>query len=128
MKIWPQPDKTNTVSGAKKKSDRYPGDIVDFPNMSKRQLEECVQICKKKNTYSGDILEQLKEGRKTRSYSKGGRSFFLPLNFYSSAVYMYIRRKFGNHLPAPNTIRNWYSNLNGEPGICTEKESDICTK
>lgn len=68
-------------------------------------------------SFSDEILEQLKEGRKTRSYSENVRSFALTLNFYSNAAYQYIRRKFGNHLPALSTLRSWYSNIDGDPGI-----------
>lgn len=66
------------------------------------------------------MLKQLRYGRKTLSYNDIVRSFALTLNFYSAAAYGYVRRKFGNHLPSQRTLRTWYQNVNGDPGISTE--------
>lgn len=42
------------------------------------------------------------------------------IEYCSPAAYKYVRKKFHNHLPAPETIRRWYKSINGEPGITTE--------
>lgn len=46
------------------------------------------------------------------------------MNFYSPKAYNYVRSVFKNKLPAPSTIRNWYSNTNGSPG-CTQEALQI---
>lgn len=40
--------------------------------------------------------------------------------FYSPAAYRYLRRTLNNSLPAPSTIRSWYSAVDGGPGITHE--------
>lgn len=66
------------------------------------------------------MLEELRFGRTNLAYNDILRSFALTLHFYSPAAYEYVRKKFGNHLPSQRTLRNWYQNVNGEPGISTE--------
>jgi hypothetical protein len=44
----------------------------------------------------------------------------LSLHFYSSTAYSYVRKQFGNCLPHPNTLRKWYSTVDGSPGYIAE--------
>jgi hypothetical protein len=55
-----------------------------------------------------------------RKYTPLMRSFALTLHFYSTKAYTYIRRVWGNILPHPSTIRNWYRSVNGSPGFTNE--------
>lgn len=48
------------------------------------------------------------------------RAFALTVNFYSPKAYNYLREVFNNKLPAPSTIRSWYSNTKGLPGFTLE--------
>ncbi|KAG4066247.1 hypothetical protein HA402_000471 [Bradysia odoriphaga] len=72
------------------------------------------------STFEDDIIQQLKEGRKTESYSENVKSFALTLNFYSNAAYEYIRKTFGKHLPSVSTLSRWYKTVDGEPGMSVE--------
>ena len=57
-------------------------------------------------------------------YSAELRTFALTLRFYSVRVYDYVRKVWGKGvLPAPSTIRKWYSTVDGSPGF-----SDECFK
>lgn len=53
-------------------------------------------------------------------YSPAMRSFALPLQFYSSKAYTYVRKMFKNLLPHPATLRKWYTVVNGNPGFTSE--------
>jgi len=57
---------------------------------------------------------------KNRKYSEEIRAFALTLHFYSAHAYDYVRKKFNNLLPHPQTIRQWYKVVNGEPGFTRE--------
>lgn len=59
-------------------------------------------------------------GRKGKSYCEEVRRFCLTIHFYSPRAYSYIREKFNNTIPCESTIRNWYSSINGSPGITNE--------
>lgn len=59
-------------------------------------------------------------GRTGKSYSEEVRKFCLTLHFYSPRAYAYVREKFNRTLPGGTTIRNWYSSINGSPGITQE--------
>lgn len=63
------------------------------------------------------IIKQIQSGTVNGKYSEELRSFALTLNFYSPKAYNYVRKVFKNRLPAPSTIRSWYSNTNGGPGL-----------
>jgi len=63
-----------------------------------------------------EILKRKKDSKK--KYSPELRSFALTLNFYSSKVYNYVRKKFRNLFPESST--KWYSVLNGRPGFTNE--------
>jgi hypothetical protein len=50
-------------------------------------------------------------------YSTELRQFAVSLYYYSPKAYAYVRSIFGNALPCERTIREWYSNVNCEPGF-----------
>lgn len=75
-----------------------------------------------------DILRCLKSGKITKSYSPNFRSFAFTLNFYSPRAYNYLRSVFGDHLPAPSTIRSWYSSIDGSPGLSSDALNALKTK
>lgn len=56
------------------------------------------------------------------------RRFALTLNFYSASAYNYVRNTFNKCLPHPSTLREWYSSVNGEPGITFEALNAISIK
>jgi hypothetical protein len=58
--------------------------------------------------------------KRQRKYTPLMRSFALTLHFYSTKAYTYVRRVWGNILPHPSTIRNWYRSVNGSPGFTNE--------
>lgn len=66
------------------------------------------------------ILDCLTFGRVQKLYSEEVRIFCLTLHYYSPRAYSYIRTKFGNHLPARCTMRNWYASINSAPGFTSE--------
>ncbi|KYN23121.1 THAP domain-containing protein 9 [Trachymyrmex cornetzi] len=81
------------------------------------------------------IIQELQKGKTNSEYSPQLRSFALTLNFYSPKPYNYIRKVFQNKLPAPSTIRAWYSNIDGSPGfsqqslnILKRKSEEACEK
>lgn len=65
---------------------------------------------------------------KNRKYSEEIRAFALTLHFYSAHAYDYVRKKFNNLLPHPQTIRQWYKVVNGEPGFTREAFEAIKAK
>lgn len=65
---------------------------------------------------------------KNRKYSPELRAFALTLHFYSPNAYNYVREKFENLLPHPETIRSWYMIINGEPGFTKESFEGIKQK
>lgn len=64
----------------------------------------------------------------TEKYSAELRKFALTIHFYSPKAYEYIREEFQHLLPHVNTIQNWYSQIDGEPGFCTESFSALRAK
>lgn len=42
------------------------------------------------------------------------------LHFYSPKAYGFVRQKFCKALPHPNTLRSWYSSIDGTPGFTFE--------
>lgn len=73
------------------------------------------------------IIKEIEKGKVKGTYSPQLRAFALTINFYSPKAYNYIRQVFKNKLPAPSTIRLWYSNTNGSPGF-TQEAVDILKK
>lgn len=65
------------------------------------------------------IKRKLKKQSKAK-YSPALRSFALTLNFYSAKAYEYVRSSFGNILPHPKTISQWYRTVDGKPGFTSE--------
>ena len=45
------------------------------------------------------------------------RTFALTLHFYSPRAYQYVRSLYQTNLPAPSTIRSWYSHTDVSPGF-----------
>lgn len=56
-------------------------------------------------------------GKNGKKYSEGIRKFCFTLHYYSPRAYFYVRDKFKNNLPGESTIRNWFSSINGSPGL-----------
>ena len=73
-------------------------------------------------------VHRQKERPSTAQYSPEIRVFASTLQFYSSRAYEYVRDKFCKALPDVSTIRKWFSNIDGSPGVnfnnhfeCTNK-------
>lgn len=69
-----------------------------------------------------EVVECLCKGVKGReSYPPSVRAFCMSLHYTSPRAYDYLRKKFGKHLPHPQTIRQWYRNsdLDATSGIGT---------
>ena len=64
----------------------------------------------------------------TQQFEKEIRKFALSLNFYSPKVYKYVWNLWKKLLPAPRTIRSWYTQINGDPGFCEEALSALKAK
>lgn len=73
------------------------------------------------------MLRQLKLSRE-KKFSPELRAFALTLHFYSPNAYSFVRRQFGNCLPHSNTIRKWYSSIDGSPGYTAEALAAIKSK
>lgn len=61
------------------------------------------------------ILNAIRKGR-TNRYSPEVRTFAFTAHFAGPACYNYIREVFDKALPAENTMRSWFSNVNCKPG------------
>lgn len=75
-----------------------------------------------------EIINVLINGVKPREkYPPSVRAFCMSLNYLSPKAYTYFREKFGNNVPHPETMREWYrrSNLNGESGISLQSFDNI---
>lgn len=67
-----------------------------------------------------EVVDCLCKGIKPKeSYPSSMRAFCMSVHYLSPRAYDYLRTKFGNHLPHPQTIRQWYrnSNLDSQSGI-----------
>lgn len=64
-----------------------------------------------------EILECMKYGSSTKKYSSYLRLFCLTVHFHSPRAYEYIREKFNRNIPAPRTMRSWFSSIDGSPGL-----------
>jgi len=73
------------------------------------------------------IKETINKNLKSRNtkYSPALRSIALTLQFYSSKAYLFVRKTFKNLLPHPNTLKKWYSVIDGEPGFTKEAFQSI---
>lgn len=56
------------------------------------------------------------------------RKFAMTLHFYSPSAYAYVRTIFNKALPDVSTIRKWYSQLDGLPGLTKESFQAISLK
>lgn len=72
-------------------------------------------------TFNALYLKNVKKRKRPfTKYPPGVRKFALTFHFYSPAAYMYVRRLYNTCLPHPNTLCNWYRNVNAEPGFTAE--------
>lgn len=72
-------------------------------------------------------MEAIETGKIKGQYPPQLRAFAMTINFYSPKAYRYIRSTFKNRLPAPSTIRSWYSTTSGSPG-CTQEAVEVLRK
>ncbi|KAF0711491.1 THAP domain-containing protein 1-like, partial [Aphis craccivora] len=115
-----------------------------------KQLRSTTQGLKKKLRTMENLIEHLKDEKKMCTESLPSaqhemllkqlnlqtgkmitpelRRFALTLNFYSASAYNYVRNTFNKCLPHPSTLREWYSSVNGEPGITFEALNAISIK
>lgn len=98
---------------------------LNFQEQSSYSKEFILFLNFKELDDNGEILNCLKSGRTTPSYSPKFRSFALTLHFYSPKAYNYLRTVFGHHLPAPSTIRGWYRSVDGSPGISGDALNEL---
>lgn len=71
------------------------------------------------------LMDRFMKNRDVNSISRAQyppelRIFALTLHFYSPKAYEYVRTTFKCALPHSNTIKTWYSSINGEPGFVNE--------
>lgn len=67
-----------------------------------------------------EIIDCICNGRKSNEpFSEAVRTFCMSIHYYSPRTYIYIREKFNNRLPHPNTMRQWLnnSNIDATPGV-----------
>lgn len=72
---------------------------------------------------SNELLRILYCGKKGgQKYPEQVRHFCLGMVYYSPRAYEYLRKKFNNHLPNIQTIRNWFANsdIKSDPGMQEE--------
>lgn len=69
------------------------------------------------------MLNCLQFGNSNKKYSPDVRLFCLTLHYYSPKAYDYLRENFDKNIPAPRTLRSWYSSIDGSPGF-TESAFD----
>ncbi|XP_049799393.1 uncharacterized protein LOC126234696 [Schistocerca nitens] len=67
-----------------------------------------------------ELLQRVSKGKEANMYPAALRTFALTLNFYSSKAYSYVRKNFKTSLPHPQTLRKWYSVVDGDPGFSKE--------
>jgi hypothetical protein len=105
-------------------------------------IEEMVEELKLKNLVSencgdwfidnyGDVPKQLFErmtSNKKEPYSTELKTFAMTLQFYSPKAYKYVREIFNNALPNPRTIRDWYRQIDGEPGFTQPAFDALCVR
>jgi hypothetical protein len=66
-------------------------------------------------------VEHQKERPSTAQYAPEIRVFASTLQFYSTKAYEYVRKTFSKALPDVSTVRNWFSNIDGSPGVNLNK-------
>lgn len=64
-----------------------------------------------------EILNCLQHGNSFKKYSPDVRLFCFTLHYYSPKAYEYVRSTFNLNIPAPRTLRYWYSSIDGSPGF-----------
>lgn len=64
----------------------------------------------------GILCKGIKSGE---SYPPSMRAFCLSMHYLSPRAYRFLRGKFGNNMPHPETLRQWYRNsdLDASSGI-----------
>lgn len=63
------------------------------------------------------FLSALTRGKIKGQYPTDLRIFALTLHFYSPRAYQYVRSLYKTNLPAPSTLRSWYSHTEAPPGF-----------
>jgi hypothetical protein len=75
------------------------------------------------------ILKRILDSKKQfKEYPKALKIFACTLFFLSPKAYEYVRDNLILCLPNPSTIRSWYQNVNGSPGISTLAHETIRQK
>lgn len=69
---------------------------------------------------AAEIFKRMLQGPSQQQYTPQLRAFALTLHFYSPKAYNYVREKFNDSLPHPDTISRWYRAIDGSPGFTTE--------
>ena len=100
--------------------------LTDITNKLKSKglvSEDCAHLLEQ--TFSGVPLQVMKrllkgKGDNGAIYHPAIKAFALTLQFYSSKAYEYVRETFGLSLPHLNTIRRWYSSVDGRAGFSRE--------
>lgn len=67
-----------------------------------------------------EVVDCICNGRNgNESFPELVRTFCMSIHYYSPRTYVYLREKFNNHLPHPNTMRQWLnnSNIDAAPGV-----------
>lgn len=59
----------------------------------------------------------MQHGNSFKKYSADVRLFCFTLHYYSPKAYEYVRSTFNSNIPAPRTLRYWYSSIDGSPGF-----------
>jgi hypothetical protein len=105
------------MTGSAKKKCRYLQEvIVDLQNKNliSSNVEEALQ--KTTSKVPSQLFERLAKCANTskkspRKYSTDLKSFVVPLQFYNSKAYNYVRNTFNLYLLHENIVRKWYSTV-----------------
>jgi hypothetical protein len=73
-------------------------------------------------------VQRQKDRPSTAQYSPEIRVFASTLQFYSTRAYEYVREKFCKALPDVSTIRKWFSNIDGSPGVNFTNNLNVTNK
>ena len=84
------------------------------------------QIIRQDQTF----LEELKHGKQLGKYTPKLRQFAMTMSFFSVSGYDHLRNFFKNDISLPHirTIRQWYQNISGGPGITIQAVEQLKQK